>query len=66
MEMKPKFEEAHELARRSIINKKQKSKTAYDQNQHEINVSVRDKILIKDHNHTRMVKLSPKWKGSYI
>lgn len=63
-EMKLKFQEAHEVARKNIISRKEKSKTVYDKGQYEININVGDKVLVKDHN--RKGKLSPKWKGPFI
>lgn len=64
MEMKQKFQESHEMARRNVIKQKEKSKRTYDQNQQDINVSIGDKVLIK--NNSRKGKLSPKWKGPFI
>jgi len=64
MEMKQKFQEAHELARQSILKNKQKSKIIYDQNEQEIKINIGDKALTKD--HSRKGKLSPKWKGPYL
>lgn len=64
MEMKQKFQESHEIARKNITEQKQKSKSTYDQNQQEIDVNVGDKVLIKDHSCRG--KLSPKWKGPFI
>lgn len=64
MKMPQKFQEDHELTRKSIIDKKHKSKITYDQNQHAIDIYTGNKVLIKDHTHKR--KLSLKWKEPYI
>ena len=62
-ELRKKLQESHKLARDKIIKTKEKAKTNYDKNKHNININVGDKVLTKD--HTQKGKLSPKWKGPF-
>jgi hypothetical protein len=62
-ELRRKLQEASLIARENLIDNKEKSKTVYDRKQNEINISVGDKVFIK--NHIRKGKLSPKWLGPY-
>jgi transposase InsO family protein len=62
-ELKQKLQEAHKAARETIIASKQKSKQAYDQKQHQINVEIGDQVWIK--NHQQKGKLGQKWLGPY-
>jgi len=62
-ELRRKLQEASLIARENLIDNKEKSKTVYDRKQNEINISVGDKVFIK--NHVRKGKLSPKWLGPY-
>lgn len=63
-ELKQKLQESHKLARENILVSKEKSKEIYDQNRHEINFNVGDRVWIK--NHQPKGKLSPKWLGPYL
>lgn len=63
-ELKQKLQESHKQARENILVSKEKSKETYDQNQHEINLNVGDRVWIK--NHQPKGKLSPKWLGPYL
>lgn len=62
-DLKQKLQRAHDTARKTIIEKKEKSKKAYDRTSKPINVHVGDKVLTKW--HTRKGKLSAKWQGPF-
>lgn len=63
MELKPKLQEVHQIARDRLILKKTKTKEAYDISKNQISVHVRDRVLLRD--NARKGKLSPKWTGPY-
>lgn len=62
-ELKQKLQEAHKIARDTIISAKHKSKKNYDKNNCQIEVQVGDNVWIK--NHQQKGKLGTKWLGPF-
>jgi O-acetyl-ADP-ribose deacetylase (regulator of RNase III) len=62
-ELKQRLQQAHDIARQTIVKKKVKSKTIYDRTAKPITVHVGDKVLTKW--HTKKGKLSANWQGPF-
>jgi len=62
-ELKQKLQEAHKIARDTIVSNKKKSKENYDKNNYQIDVQVGNRVWVK--NHQQKGKLGPKWLGPY-
>lgn len=62
-ELKQRLQHAHDIARNTIVKKKEKSKTLYDKGVKQITVHVGDKVLTKW--HTKKGKLSANWQGPF-
>jgi len=51
------------IARKNLVDSKEKSKTVYDKKKNEIDINVGDEVFIK--NHVQKGKFSPKWLGPH-
>ncbi|VVC35128.1 Hypothetical protein CINCED_3A002846 [Cinara cedri] len=62
-EIKKQMQESEAIARKNLLNAKEKSKEHYDRNSKQQSFSIGDKVLMLD--KTSKNKLAPKWFGSF-
>lgn len=62
-EIKKQLQEAHEIARKSLVEVKHKSKERYDKNAYPRTFEIGQKVLLQD--KTSQNKLCPKWLGPF-
>lgn len=63
-ELKQRLQASHEIARKKLLQQKQKTKESYDRNENSIIINIGDKILLQD--KARKGKLSAKWLGPFV
>lgn len=63
-----KLREGHEIARKTLVENKEKEKEHYDEKQNEINFQVGDRVLLRNDalRRGRSRKLSPPFQGPYL
>lgn len=62
-EMKARLQQSHQLARKHILEQKEKSKTYYDRNSEPLKIKIGDQVLLR--NETRANKLEQIWSEPY-